>query len=104
MQPTLPQAAGTADMDLTAVQSINDWFFKKEQIYLLAQFWQQVSHKEYTNSSPIQRKKVKWGEAKNIWISHAVRSGHMPENLGIFPCLAWHLMGMGGRVWSLGEF
>lgn len=43
MQPTLPQAAGTADMDLTAVQSINDWFFKKEQIYLLAQFWQQVS-------------------------------------------------------------
>lgn len=42
MQPTLPQAAGTADMDLTAVQSINDWFFKKEQIYLLAQFWQQV--------------------------------------------------------------
>ena len=42
MQPTLPQTAGTADMDLTAVQS-TDWFFKKEQIYLLAQFWQQVS-------------------------------------------------------------
>uniref|UniRef100_A0A1A9UPG4 Uncharacterized protein n=1 Tax=Glossina austeni TaxID=7395 RepID=A0A1A9UPG4_GLOAU len=40
MQPTLPQTAGTADMDLTAVQSM-DWFFKKEQIYLLAQFWQQ---------------------------------------------------------------
>ena len=44
MQPTLPQTAGTADMDLTAVQSM-DWFFKKEQIYLLAQFWQQVSEK-----------------------------------------------------------
>lgn len=42
MQPTLPQTAGTADMDMTAVQSM-DWFFKKEQIYLLAQFWQQVS-------------------------------------------------------------
>lgn len=42
MQPTLPQTAGTADMDMTAVQSM-DWFFKKEQIYLLAQFWQQVN-------------------------------------------------------------
>ncbi|XP_055857058.1 homeobox protein cut isoform X2 [Episyrphus balteatus] len=40
MQPTLPQTAGTADMDLTAVQSM-DWLFKKERIYLLAQFWQQ---------------------------------------------------------------
>lgn len=42
MQPTLPQSAGAADMDLPAVQSM-DWLFKKERIYLLAQFWQQVS-------------------------------------------------------------
>lgn len=53
MQPTLPQAAGTADMDLTAVQSINDWFFKKEQIYLLAQFWQQVSEGPLSPNHPI---------------------------------------------------
>lgn len=52
MQPTLPQAAGTADMDLTAVQSINDWFFKKEQIYLLAQFWQQVSEGPLSPNTP----------------------------------------------------
>lgn len=43
MQPTLPQSnAGTQDMDLPAAQSM-DWLFKKERIYLLAQFWQQVS-------------------------------------------------------------
>lgn len=45
MQPTLPpQSTGAADdMDsLPAVQSM-DWLFKKERIYLLAQFWQQVS-------------------------------------------------------------
>lgn len=41
MQPTLPQSTGTADMDLPAVQPM-DWLFKKERIYLLAQFWQQV--------------------------------------------------------------
>lgn len=42
MQPTLPQSnAGTQDMDLPAAQSM-DWLFKKERIYLLAQFWQQV--------------------------------------------------------------
>lgn len=44
MQPTaaLPaQNAGAADMELPAVQSM-DWLFKKERIYLLAQFWQQV--------------------------------------------------------------
>lgn len=41
MQPTLPQSAGAADMDLPAVQSM-DWLFKKERIFLLAQFWQQV--------------------------------------------------------------
>lgn len=41
MQPTVPQSAGAADMDLPAVQSM-DWLFKKERIYLLAQFWQQV--------------------------------------------------------------
>ncbi|XP_031626456.1 homeobox protein cut isoform X4 [Contarinia nasturtii] len=40
MQPTVPQSAGAADMDLPAVQSM-DWLFKKERIYLLAQFWQQ---------------------------------------------------------------
>lgn len=43
MQPTLPQSAGAADMDLPAVQSM-DWLFKKERIYLLAQFWQQVNN------------------------------------------------------------
>lgn len=45
MQPTLaPQSTGAADdMDsLPAVESM-DWLFKKERIYLLAQFWQQVS-------------------------------------------------------------
>lgn len=44
MQPTIPQTQTTvtADMDLPAVQSM-DWLFKKERIYLLAQFWQQVS-------------------------------------------------------------
>lgn len=42
MQPTVPQSAGAADMDLPAVQSM-DWLFKKERIYLLAQFWQQVN-------------------------------------------------------------
>lgn len=31
-----------AEMDLQAMQSM-DWLFKKERIYLLAQFWQQVS-------------------------------------------------------------
>ncbi|XP_037914794.1 homeobox protein cut isoform X3 [Hermetia illucens] len=42
MQPTIPQTQTTvtADMDLPAVQSM-DWLFKKERIYLLAQFWQQ---------------------------------------------------------------
>lgn len=46
MQPTIPaaQGAGAAatDMDFSAAQSM-DWLFKKEQIYLLAQFWQQVN-------------------------------------------------------------
>lgn len=56
MQPTLPQTAGTADMDLTAVQSM-DWFFKKEQIYLLAQFWQQVSFGKQSNNP--QKTKIK---------------------------------------------
>lgn len=56
MQPTLPQTAGTADMDLTAVQSM-DWFFKKEQIYLLAQFWQQVSFGKQSNP-PNNKKKI----------------------------------------------
>lgn len=43
MQPTLPQsnAGSPQDMDLPAAQSM-DWLFKKERIYLLAQFWQQV--------------------------------------------------------------
>lgn len=43
MQPTaaanLPPPGG--DMDLQTMQSM-DWLFKKERIYLLAQFWQQV--------------------------------------------------------------
>ncbi|XP_055698629.1 homeobox protein cut isoform X8 [Phlebotomus papatasi] len=40
MQPTLPQSTGAADMDLPSVQSV-EWLFKKERMYLLAQFWQQ---------------------------------------------------------------
>ncbi|XP_055388823.1 homeobox protein cut-like isoform X2 [Condylostylus longicornis] len=52
MQPSSPQTnGGTADMDLTAVQSM-DWFLKKERIYLLAQFWQQrasLAEKEVNN-------------------------------------------------------
>uniref|UniRef100_A0A182JDK6 Uncharacterized protein n=1 Tax=Anopheles atroparvus TaxID=41427 RepID=A0A182JDK6_ANOAO len=40
MQPTIPQSTGGSDMDLPAVQPM-DWLFKKERIYLLAQFWQQ---------------------------------------------------------------
>ncbi|KAG5673046.1 hypothetical protein PVAND_003123 [Polypedilum vanderplanki] len=39
MQPHLPPAS-TDDMDSLPVQSM-DWLFKKERIYLLAQFWQQ---------------------------------------------------------------
>lgn len=31
-----------SNMDIQAMQSM-DWLFKKERIYLLAQFWQQVS-------------------------------------------------------------
>lgn len=31
-------------MDVQAMQSM-DWLFKKERIYLLAQFWQQVKEK-----------------------------------------------------------
>lgn len=70
MQPTLPQAAGTADMDLTAVQSINDWFFKKEQIYLLAQFWQQVSEGPFPSfpqspHSPINQLPIAWQSIEN---------------------------------------
>jgi len=30
-------------MDVQAMQSM-DWLFKKERIYLLAQFWQQVNN------------------------------------------------------------
>lgn len=48
MQPTaaanLPPPGG--DMDLQAMQSM-DWLFKKERIYLLAQFWQQVGLFQY---------------------------------------------------------
>lgn len=45
MQPTLPPAS-TDDMDSLSVQSM-DWLFKKERIYLLAQFWQQVSLSDF---------------------------------------------------------
>lgn len=38
------QASAEANsLDLQAMQSM-DWLFKKERIYLLAQFWQQVRH------------------------------------------------------------
>ncbi|XP_065170333.1 homeobox protein cut isoform X3 [Atheta coriaria] len=41
MQPTATATIPPpADMDLQAMQSM-DWLFKKERIYLLAQFWQQ---------------------------------------------------------------
>ena len=36
------QAVHMSTMDIQAMQSM-DWLFKKERIYLLAQFWQQVS-------------------------------------------------------------
>lgn len=43
MQPTATASMpAPADMDLQAMQSM-DWLFKKEKIYMLAQFWQQVS-------------------------------------------------------------
>lgn len=34
----------TTAMDIQTMQSM-DWLFKKERIYLLAQFWQQVREK-----------------------------------------------------------
>lgn len=44
MQPTATASIPPpADMDLQTMQSM-DWLFKKERIYLLAQFWQQVSN------------------------------------------------------------
>lgn len=43
MQPSATASIPpNADMDLQTMQSM-DWLFKKERIYLLAQFWQQVS-------------------------------------------------------------
>lgn len=45
IQSALPLAGTDSDdidMDSLPVQSM-DWLFKKERIYLLAQFWQQVS-------------------------------------------------------------
>lgn len=59
MQPTLPpQSTGAADdMDsLPAVQSM-DWLFKKERIYLLAQFWQQVSDFHYQSAGEFRHTK-----------------------------------------------
>lgn len=61
------------DMDIQAMQSM-DWLFKKERIYLLAQFWQQVSDiyvlkkKKFTKekkflqyaSSKKKNLKIKW--------------------------------------------
>lgn len=47
MQPStaavLPPPNTQDNMDLQAMQSM-DWLFKKERIYLLAQFWQQVCY------------------------------------------------------------
>lgn len=62
MQPTLPPATtDTNDMDSLSVQSM-DWLFKKERIYLLAQFWQQVSPSEFSSikkkCSLFRKKKV----------------------------------------------
>jgi len=39
-------------MDVQAMQSM-DWLFKKERIYLLAQFWQQVNTKTEDNETNI---------------------------------------------------
>lgn len=80
MQPTLPQSTGAADMDLPAVQSM-DWLFKKERIYLLAQFWQQVStlklfssyfHPHYTS----------------FLVPHPNGTSSMPFNAHFYPCSA----------------
>lgn len=44
------QASAEANsLDIQAMQSM-DWLFKKERIYLLAQFWQQVSARRATSS------------------------------------------------------
>ena len=40
------QASEASSLDLQAMQSM-EWLFKKERIYLLAQFWQQVSASLY---------------------------------------------------------
>lgn len=43
MQPTATASIPSpADMDLQVLQSM-DWLFKKERMYGLMQFWQQVS-------------------------------------------------------------
>lgn len=43
MQPSATASIPpSGEMDIQAMQSM-DWLFKKERIYLLAQFWQQVS-------------------------------------------------------------
>lgn len=64
MQPTLQPATDTNDtndMDSLSIQSM-DWLFKKERIYLLAQFWQQVSPSEFSsikkNCSLFRKKKL----------------------------------------------
>lgn len=59
MQPTaaatLPTPTQLPDMDLQAMQSM-DWLFKKERIYLLAQFWQQVSFSFLSNTPPKKKR------------------------------------------------
>jgi len=44
-------------MDVQAMQSM-DWLFKKERIYLLAQFWQQVNIKTEDKGTNILLHKV----------------------------------------------
>lgn len=58
MQPTLPPATDTNDMDSLSVQSM-DWLFKKERIYLLAQFWQQVSPSELSSLKTVRSSEIK---------------------------------------------
>ncbi|GAB0091667.1 rho GTPase-activating protein gacGG-like [Sergentomyia squamirostris] len=67
MQPTLPQSTGAADMDLPSVQSV-EWLFKKERMYLLAQFWQQ-GHLRIFTSAKATIARIDW----IIWLINVAR-------------------------------
>lgn len=65
-------SAETNSLDLQAMQSM-DWLFKKERIYLLAQFWQQVrtSHLDFHSIYSVKQKK------KRLFLVYQVTSGKM---------------------------